>query len=219
MATATTDTRTALIEAAGRLFAENGLEGTGTRAIAEAAGSNIGSIHYYFGGKANLYRASVEHVLDLRVTQQNIRVPVPDRSDPAGVSNLLQLMVCKRFAASLGTAAPRWHTRLIVRLFTEGPEDVFVWVDNRILKPDFELFLRIVRLARPGIGGREARKIFYVFISQLVFYAQRMERMGRIFDTGADSPLLTEELAQYAALSVTRTLGLPDPADEPFGEE
>lgn len=219
MVTHTTDTRTALIEAAGRLFAENGLEGTGTRAIARAAGSNIGSIHYYFGGKENLYRASVEHVLDLRVTQQNIRVPVPDRSDPAGVSSLLQLLVGKRFAASWGESSPRWHTRLISRLFTEGPDDILASIDNRILQPDFALFFRIVRLAQPGIAEREARKVFYVFISQLMFYTQRVERMCRVFGAGDRSLPLMEELARHAALSVTRILGLPDPVAEPLQKE
>lgn len=45
-----------LMEAATKLFAEHGLEGTSTRDIAKAADLNISLISYYFGGKEGLYK-------------------------------------------------------------------------------------------------------------------------------------------------------------------
>jgi AcrR family transcriptional regulator len=51
------DTRTRLLEAALRLFAEKGYAQTSTREVCLAAGVNAASIHYYFGDKAGLYRA------------------------------------------------------------------------------------------------------------------------------------------------------------------
>jgi AcrR family transcriptional regulator len=51
------DTRSRLLEAALRLFAEKGYAQTSTREICLAAGVNAASIHYYFGDKAGLYRA------------------------------------------------------------------------------------------------------------------------------------------------------------------
>jgi AcrR family transcriptional regulator len=49
--------RERLLLAAMRLFAEQGYAKTSTRAIALAAGANVAAIRYYFGDKANLYRA------------------------------------------------------------------------------------------------------------------------------------------------------------------
>lgn len=49
-------TRERLMHAALRLFAQRGFEKTSTREIAEAAGSNLAAIKYYFGDKAGLYR-------------------------------------------------------------------------------------------------------------------------------------------------------------------
>jgi AcrR family transcriptional regulator len=51
--------RSRLMEAATKLFAEHGLEGTSTRDIAKAADLNISLISYYFGGKEGLYRAII----------------------------------------------------------------------------------------------------------------------------------------------------------------
>ena len=47
-------TRTAIVEAALRLFRENGYEATTMRAIAKAAGVATGNAYYYFGSKEEL---------------------------------------------------------------------------------------------------------------------------------------------------------------------
>lgn len=46
-----------LLHAGLRLFAQHGFSKTSTREIAEAAGTNVAAISYYFGDKAGLYRA------------------------------------------------------------------------------------------------------------------------------------------------------------------
>lgn len=49
--------RERLLQAALRLFAQQGYAKASTREIADAAGANLASIRYYFGDKAGLYRA------------------------------------------------------------------------------------------------------------------------------------------------------------------
>ena len=49
--------RERLLHAALNLFAHQGFAKTSTREIAEAAGTNLAAIKYYFGDKAGLYRA------------------------------------------------------------------------------------------------------------------------------------------------------------------
>lgn len=50
-------TRNALMDAAERLFAENGLEGASVRDITKAAKANLGSVNYHFGTKDGLIMA------------------------------------------------------------------------------------------------------------------------------------------------------------------
>lgn len=58
----TADSRQALIEAALPIFAEQGLEGSTVKDIADAAKVNVALISYHFGGKEGLYRAAIESV-------------------------------------------------------------------------------------------------------------------------------------------------------------
>jgi TetR/AcrR family transcriptional regulator len=53
----------ALLEAAERVFAEEGFAGATTAAIARRAGVPKANLHYYFSTKEGLYRAVVERVL------------------------------------------------------------------------------------------------------------------------------------------------------------
>lgn len=55
-------TREALMKAGIKLFGEHGFDGTSTRALAAAAGANVASIAYHFGGKDGLRRACAEGI-------------------------------------------------------------------------------------------------------------------------------------------------------------
>jgi TetR/AcrR family transcriptional regulator len=56
-------TREVILEAAERIFGDEGLEGARTDAIAAAAGVNKALLYYYFGSKDGLYRAVLEGYL------------------------------------------------------------------------------------------------------------------------------------------------------------
>lgn len=59
------NTRENLVREALRLFGEKGYEGASTREIADAAGTNVASIAYHFGGKPGLHRACGEAVASM----------------------------------------------------------------------------------------------------------------------------------------------------------
>lgn len=56
-------TRQKLLAAAIDLFGRQGFEGTSIREIARQAKANIAAIAYHFGGKEELYRACLEHIV------------------------------------------------------------------------------------------------------------------------------------------------------------
>ena len=57
-------TRAGIVDAAMRLFRENGYDATTMRAIADEAGVSLGSAYYYFSGKEELFALTLVGYLD-----------------------------------------------------------------------------------------------------------------------------------------------------------
>lgn len=71
-----------LLLAAERLFAEHGVAGVSLRAVMQAAGANVASVHYHFGSKDGLVDAVVRSRLDAVVLGRDELVAGIDAADP-----------------------------------------------------------------------------------------------------------------------------------------
>ena len=58
------DRRRSIIEAAGRLFAENGYESTTMQQIVKEAGTSIGNMYFYFPNKEELMKSMIEELCE-----------------------------------------------------------------------------------------------------------------------------------------------------------
>lgn len=63
------ETREKILEAASRLFAENGYRGTTVEMISRTAKVNIAAVNYHFGGKENLYQQTWRHAHNQLMTE------------------------------------------------------------------------------------------------------------------------------------------------------
>jgi AcrR family transcriptional regulator len=70
------DTRGEIIEAAKRVFAANGYDGTSLRAVAREAGVDPALVHHYFEGKASLFVAAMALPFDPRQVDEHAASPV-----------------------------------------------------------------------------------------------------------------------------------------------
>lgn len=81
-------TRRNILAAASALFSDKGVAPTTTRQIAKAAGVSLATVHHYFGGKNDLYRACVDAMyseLDgLRAEIESSLLEARDRGAPLG---------------------------------------------------------------------------------------------------------------------------------------
>ena len=77
--------REAILDAAERLFAEKGYEGSSLKEIGEAAGVSRGTPSYFFGSKEGLYRAVLDRVLrdaGALIEGANVNLLVPAGEEP-----------------------------------------------------------------------------------------------------------------------------------------
>src|SRR5258708_38675381 len=89
------ETRSRLLNAAARLFAERGFAKVTVRDICKKARANVAAVNYHFGGKDGLYRAVMRMALEtMQATTQAAQTPGagltgPERIPPhvSGVLN------------------------------------------------------------------------------------------------------------------------------------
>jgi AcrR family transcriptional regulator len=81
------DTRGEIIEAARRVFAAKGYDGTSMRGVAREAGVDPALVHHYFDGKASLFIAAMSLPFDPR--QVKVLAAAPEYSGAATIESFL----------------------------------------------------------------------------------------------------------------------------------
>ena len=73
-------TRDRILEACLPVFAERGFAGSTTRVLADAAGVNVATLAWHFGGKQGLYEAVIDHMYE-GLTAIEIPADLPQERD------------------------------------------------------------------------------------------------------------------------------------------
>jgi AcrR family transcriptional regulator len=126
---ASTDTRTQILDAAERLFAERGFRGTSIRAITDLAGANLAAVGYHFGSKAELLASVIRRVIEPIMAAQNARLDrlLAQTSDPP-VTELVAAFTGPLFdEMQAGDQGGARTSRLIVTIFGDPAEEMRNW--------------------------------------------------------------------------------------------
>ncbi len=119
------DLRSRLLDAAERLFAQQGYAATSVRAVADAAEVNPALVHYYFGDKHGLLEAVLEQALEPMVEALQALMSRPDASAVDVLSLLhrlgsdhpnLPLLLVREALLPGGAARETFETRFAPRL-------------------------------------------------------------------------------------------------------
>ena len=118
-------TKMNMINAAGELAAELGFSNVSTRAVADRAGENIGSIHYHFGGKDGLFEAVVRVAMGGCGPAEEEAQPcsLDGNATPeelaAGVREIIATEITDMFRSD----RPAWHVPVMYQLFHPSGTD------------------------------------------------------------------------------------------------
>jgi TetR/AcrR family transcriptional regulator, regulator of cefoperazone and chloramphenicol sensitivity len=134
-----TDTRGRLIEAAGRLFANQGYKRVTIREICRMAGANVAAVNYHFGGKLGIYRQVLEEALSRqrRVTEASIRAGAGKPAE-ARLHEFVRV-----FVTTASQGGPGWIRGLIFREMWD-PTPALTEIAERGLRPRLEYLAGII---------------------------------------------------------------------------
>jgi len=188
-----TETRAAILKAAIREFAEEGIAGARMEAIAAAAGVNKALLHYYFYDKERLYGEALDHVfatLSRRVLQ------VLERDLPPREKIMAYAGAHFDFIAA-SPIYPRLVQREMMRAGRHGSPHMRR-IGERYLRP---VFARVVALLRQGMAAGQFRQVdaenFVVsLIAMNVFYFSSAPMMAIV---SRRNPLTAQRIAERKA--------------------
>lgn len=184
------DARAALLGAATRLFAEQGVAVTTTREICAAAGLNAGAIHYHFGDKDGLYRAVVAGPLE------EMKAELAGFDDPA----LSLREVLQRVLLPFMTEDDDPHERAVMQLFLnemQRPSPVFAKVFRELFVPVHEamaaVLARHIGLDKPDAG---VNQLLYGLQAMAHDYCLSRPLMDLLTPGMLDAPGAIEEVGE-----------------------
>jgi AcrR family transcriptional regulator len=153
---ASLDTRTQILDAAERLFAERGYRGTSVRAITDLAGANLAAVTYHFGSKAGLLAAVARRVIEPITAAQCAGLDrlLARTPDPA-VAELVEAFAGPLFdGMPAGDEGGARTSRLIVTIITDPAEEMRSWTgpaEDTVR----ERYLAAFGRALPGLSPEE----------------------------------------------------------------
>ncbi len=210
-------TREALINAAGELAAEHGFSSVSTRAIAQRAQENIGSIHYHFGGKEQLFEAVVRQVTGRgkAFTLHEAIEPYLGLLDtPTGQEGALRSMVRREIDILFDPEQPRWHTRIVYQLiqYKSPLQDILF---DELMTPFTAAITSLLKRIKPSLEDDEIILHAALILSPIATHADYMPFFLEQLKTDRYDP---EYLQKMEALIVRQTkllLGLEPEQQQP----
>ncbi|PID72527.1 MAG: hypothetical protein CSB34_01585 [Desulfobulbus propionicus] len=211
----TQSTRELLLFTGGELFSEHGYDGVSTRAIAEAAGVNLGSIHYHFGSKEKLYMEAFTFAIAekrcngfLEVLEENPMLA----ENPAGQAEIIRTAVYRNFHEFFRPEKPRWERQIIIREVTK-PSTVAPILLEQVYIPDMDRTREFYKKIKPGAQDKEANAWMDMLHAQIIYYGALedvlyLARGERVTDVD-----FYREAARTVSRAMILQLDLPLPKD------
>jgi AcrR family transcriptional regulator len=189
------DTRAALLEAAGEIFAAKGFEAATVREICKRAGAaNIAAVNYYFGDKENLYVEAVRTSFCDRGVKD---VPAWPPGTPREVR--LRDFVRHFMAGLIGNGRPAWHLQLVGRELSQPSAACAAFVRD-YARPHFDLLLGIVNDFVPPQTPPDRRHLLALsIIGQCIHHRCARTVIGQLVGEDEAGTYTAERLAEHIA--------------------
>ena len=203
-------TRQTLINAAGELAAETGFPNVSTRAIALRANENIGSIHYHFGSKEQLFEAVVQEVIK-RCSAYPVSMAIEPfynvLDTPAGQSEALRAIVKREITLLFDPDYPLWHSRVIYQLMQQKSrlQDMMV---KEIFNPIVDTVASLIKRIDSSLDSQETFLIITQMISPIASHADYMSYCLKHLGTDHYSAEYLQKMEDMIVRQTELVLGL-----------
>lgn len=191
-------TRQQILQVAGRLYAERGVDGVTSRAICLAAGINMAAVNYHFGSKDGLYEAVLVAAHGQLVQLDELEALARMTGSPeARLGALIRLIL----SHGVGDLAASWALRVLLRELTGPPSVHFEALRRQAIEPKARLGMRIVAGVLgvpPGDPLVQRALAFVIMPCAMLLTAPRDRVLSVLPGLAADPQTLADDMTAYA---------------------
>lgn len=202
-------TKDKLINATGELAAELGFSNVSTRAIAERSGENIGSIHYHFGSKENLFQAVIEIAIESKkgvykvVTENDL-----DLTNPKEQAKIIRLLIEGIIERIFAQDLPAWHHRVIFQVL-QTHSNLSEFVKQELITPEISSLSAFIKTIKPNLTQTEAIQRVFMMTIPIYFHADYSKPMLDTLQMDFYTEKYLNDMEDILVFQTLSSLGLP----------
>lgn len=201
-----TDTKKRILDAAEKLFAQQGFYATSLRMLTKEAGVNLAAVNYHFGSKEELIKAVFgRRMLPLNKMRlerlQKIKDSASAEGRPPDIKEILLAFIEPTFEFRKSGKGAQDFISMISRAFSD-PRDTVRKLFLNMVEPVFQLLFELLCEALPSLP----RNIVYWrlnFMIGAMAHAMSMSQMCQLIPDGlvlkVDSVSLAEQFVNFVA--------------------
>lgn len=214
--TSSETTKMKMINAAGELAAEFGFSNISTRAIAQRAGENIGSIHYHFDGKDGLLKEMVRRALqDCIESRLSIQIEFSTAClTPEELSKRLRTLVRRLISMMFDPNKPRWHAQVIYQL-SQRDDQWYELLNQEMISPDHDIVRRFFLEINPDLSDEDLFLHSSLLTLPVFSHATYIPVILKVLKTDHLSEAYLEKLEDLLVRQTQLLMGLPLDKQQP----
>lgn len=193
-----------LINAAVSLFAQHGFDAVSTGAVAAAAGLTQSMVHYHLGTKDKLWKAAVEHIMQVRGSTFSLNL-----EDLRDVDPLARLKIMVRRFVSTNAADPDLTRILIHEGMRDSPR--LKWLAKRYMVRGYETFNAAIEAAVGSGAVRRlpARDVTNIIVGACALTFAHDRLLKEVYGEGSTSPEAVSSLSDTLIEVLFKGLEVP----------
>ncbi len=212
----TPNTKEALLDAAERLFTENGYNAVSTRDLADAAGANLAAIKYHFGSKAKLFIEVVHRLMSKSgVVEARLDYSGPITT-PQQAAQAIGSHIFGFFSYLLNCGRPQACRMMLRESCTDHSDDpemfetLIAQVTDNFLRPLEDSLVRAIQVMKPELSREECLLGARSIAGQCAYYGSHQIFIERIDGTLLGSEAEIRKKSEHVARFSFRGLGCSD---------
>ncbi len=186
-----------ILDAAGEVFGRVGYKAATIREICRAAGVNVASINYYFGGKEDLYRTVVMDLISVTFDRYPVDEGTDGQSTPQGRLRAFIHGVLRRLLSPGGLSGYPGKGQLVARELAD-PSPFMDDMVNEFIRPTAAVLSAIVsELLGTGATIKDIMRCQISVIGQCFHYAMARPIVTRLIPMDFSDPAMIDELTDH----------------------